>query len=312
MRSPFPIGPCVAAGLLLLSGCGGSSLPAGPGIPGNLAATAGDGQVSLTWTAVSDATSYTVHYHEQNAPEAVRQHTVLTGSSALVTGLLDHVPYVFSVDAVSGNGTSASPAVVATPVPAVSLVSIAITPASTSTGWPAQQIFTAVGTYSDGSTPTITDSVQWFSDTPGVAMANGSVVTTEATGSALISSHLDGISSNSATVTVGAKVPTASGVGTTTTATPATLRVSMDVQSTLEDGTWLAAQETIAQQPVHGVATVTGQVVSYVPAPGYSGPDTVVLQEITQSGQIIAIGSVVLGSNVNTNTDTRTITISVE
>jgi hypothetical protein len=86
----------------------------------------------------------------------------------------------------------------------------------------------------------------------------------------------------------------------------------MDVQSIIEDGTWLAIQEIIAQQPAHGVAMVTGQIVKYTPTAGYSGPDTIVVHEIVKSCQIIAVGATVLGSNVNTNTDTRTITISVE
>lgn len=318
MRSPFPIAPWLAAGLLTLSGCGGgggSATPIQPGTPGNLIATPGAGQVGLAWTAAASAASYTVRYHEQNAPEGTHQQTGLTASPTVVNGLLDHVPYVFSVEAVNGALSSPSTPVTATPVPAATLLSIAVTPVSASIGWPAQQAFTAVGHYSDGSTPDITSSVQWYSDTPGVVMTAGSVATGEATGSARISAHLDGVSSNEATVTVGAQLAGNTGNRTTsqtTTQTPVTLPIPMDVQSTLEDATWSATAVAITQQPSHGIASVAGLVVNYVPTAGYSGPDAIVLQETVKSCQIIELQGVVIGSNVTTNTDTRTITITVQ
>jgi len=296
-------------------GGGGSSTPSRPGAPGNLTATAGDGQVDLGWTAGAGATSYTVSYHELNAPEAVHQQAGLTSTASLVTGLLDNVPYVFSVAAVNGGGSSAAPAQAATPLPAVSLESIAITPASPTIGWPVMQPFKAVGTYSDGSMPDITSSVQWFSDDTTIVMADGGNAESLAPGTAHISAHLDGVASNAATITSNGSVLTGTGERTTTTTqttSATTVRVPMDVQSPLEDGTWATTQETITQQPAHGVATVAGLIVNYVPAPGYSGPDSIVVQETSVSGQIIVVGDVVLGSNVNTNTNTNTITISVE
>jgi len=159
--------------------------------------------------------------------------------------------------------------------------------------------------------------VDWFSDNPGAVVAGGNIATSIAGGSAHITAHLAGITSNPALVTVGAKVTTGNPVGTTTSTTTTsavTAHLPMDVQSTLEDVTWSATQVAISQQPAHGVATVTGLVVSYVPDGGFFGQDTVVLQETTKSAQVIQVdpGPVVIGYNVNTNTNTNTVTISVE
>ena len=71
-----------------------------------------------------------------------------------------------TLGAISGSTT-------VTITPAV-LVSIAVTPAIPSIPLGTTQQFTATGTYTDGSTQNITGTVQWSSDTPGVAtISNG-------------------------------------------------------------------------------------------------------------------------------------------
>ena len=295
-----------------------------PGAPTNLAATAGDGQVSLSWTAATAATTYQVDYYEQSAPEAVHYKANLAGTSTTVTGLLNNVPYVFSVNAVNGSGTTAgTPATVsATPAPAVTLVSIATSPTNFSlVARSGNQQLTATGTYSDGSTANISATVAWSSSDASKAVMDNDRVRPLSAGSAQLTAHLAGVSSNAATVTVTAYSGAGSNTTTNTTSTSTgtgtgTVRVPMDVSTVIEDDTWTATAATITQQGTHGTATLNSRVVSYQPGHGYSGTDTVVVQitQVSYSLQAIYIGPTFLGYNlvINTNTATKTITISVE
>jgi hypothetical protein len=104
--------------LLLLTGCGGgyssssgggntTPPPSIPGVPAGVAATAGDQQVALTWTAVSGATSYHVKrsattggpYTQEGAP---------TSATFTDTGLTDGTKYFYVVSAVNSAGESAN------------------------------------------------------------------------------------------------------------------------------------------------------------------------------------------------------------
>jgi hypothetical protein len=85
-------------------------------------------------------------------------------------------------------------------VTAAELVSIAVSPSNSATPLGLNADFTATGTYTDGSTQDITTLVTWESSAPATAMvsnASGSEgeVTPLATGTALISASLNGISS---------------------------------------------------------------------------------------------------------------------
>lgn len=114
----------------------------GPGIPSaptGLSATAGDTQVSLSWSASGSATSYNVKESTSSSGPYTTIGTV-SGTTFTATGLTNSTSYYFEVSAVNSAGESAnSSAVSATPVvtgPAPTLVglgaatadSIAITP----------------------------------------------------------------------------------------------------------------------------------------------------------------------------------------
>ena len=93
-------------------------------------------------------------------------------------------------------------------LPAV-LQSIAVTPASVSVASGLTQPFIATGTYSDASTPNVTASATWTSDTPAVAtiVANTGVATcVAASGSAQITAQIGSVTSNAATLTCTAAV----------------------------------------------------------------------------------------------------------
>ena len=120
----------VTAALVILAGCGGGSNSGSgggggtaiPPTPAGLIATAGDAQVSLSWTASSGATSYHVKrstttgggYSQVGAP---------TTASFTDTGLSNGTEYFYVVSAVNSAGESANSAQAnATPVaPAANL-----------------------------------------------------------------------------------------------------------------------------------------------------------------------------------------------
>jgi Pro-kumamolisin, activation domain/Fibronectin type III domain len=87
-------------------------------VPAGLSATAGNGSVSLTWTAAAGAKTYTVYDGKSSGGEgSTPVMTGLTGPSATVTGLSNGTPYYFTVGAVDAGGTSAASAEAhATPV----------------------------------------------------------------------------------------------------------------------------------------------------------------------------------------------------
>ena len=178
---------------------------------------------------------------------------------------------------------------------------------------------TATGTYSDGSTANISATVAWSSSDASKAVMDNDRVRPLSAGSAQLTAHLAGVSSNAATVTVTAYSGAGSNTTTNTTSTSTgtgTVRVPMDVSTVIEDDTWTATAATITQQGTHGTATLNSRVVSYQPGHGYSGTDTVVVQitQVSYSLQAIYIGPTFQGYNlvINTNTATKTITISVE
>ncbi len=82
-----------------------------PGIPNGLTATAGNGQVTLSWNPVSQATSYNVYY-KQGTGVTTSSGTELTGVSnpVNVTGLANGQVYSFIVTAVNamGEGSASS------------------------------------------------------------------------------------------------------------------------------------------------------------------------------------------------------------
>ncbi len=105
----------------LVAGCDHQSgtsgaLPA----PTNLRATAGDGQVTLSWNAVGAATSYTVYYSATSgAGTSGTRLPGITDTSVSVTGLANATTYYFVVSASDSNGESAvSSEASATPVAA--------------------------------------------------------------------------------------------------------------------------------------------------------------------------------------------------
>jgi subtilase family serine protease len=80
-------------------------------VPAGLSATAGNGSVSLTWTAAAGAKTYNVYDGKSAGGEAPTPvMTGLPSPSATVTGLSNGTAYYFTVAAVDAGGASASSA----------------------------------------------------------------------------------------------------------------------------------------------------------------------------------------------------------
>jgi hypothetical protein len=81
--------------------------PAPPSAPQGLVASAGNGQVSLTWAAVSGASSYTVKRRTGGAGAHLTRQSGLAATSFVDTGLSNGTSYGYVVSAVNAGGESA-------------------------------------------------------------------------------------------------------------------------------------------------------------------------------------------------------------
>jgi fibronectin type 3 domain-containing protein len=79
-----------------------------PSAPASLAATAGDKQVSLSWTASVGATSYNILRSTTNGGGYLVIASGVTATSYTVTGLTDGTTYYFVLQAVNVSGASAN------------------------------------------------------------------------------------------------------------------------------------------------------------------------------------------------------------
>ncbi|HEY6182773.1 MAG TPA: fibronectin type III domain-containing protein, partial [Terriglobales bacterium] len=110
---------------------GGGGGGVAPGTPTRLAAVAGDTQVSLTWTAVSGATSYHVK-RSTTTGNGYTQVSAPTGTSFTDTGLTDGTTYFYVVSAMNAYGESFnSTEANAKPVVTVGDVTITVNPSTT-------------------------------------------------------------------------------------------------------------------------------------------------------------------------------------
>ena len=77
-----------------------------PPAPTGLAATAGNAQVALSWSAASGATSYNVKRSTTNGGPYSNVATNVTATSFTNTGLTNGTTYYYVVTAVNANGES--------------------------------------------------------------------------------------------------------------------------------------------------------------------------------------------------------------
>nr|WP_308645078.1 endo-1,4-beta-xylanase [Paenibacillus curdlanolyticus] len=85
---------------------GGSTNPTAPAAPTGLTATAGNGQVTISWSASSGATSYTVRRSEFSGGPYTNIATNVTSTSYTDTNVTNGRPYYYVVSASNSAGSS--------------------------------------------------------------------------------------------------------------------------------------------------------------------------------------------------------------
>jgi len=116
---------------------------------------------------------------------------------------LSFMPFIMGATDLTGGGCGTKTVDSNSPT----LTSIAITPTSAELEIEATQQFTAIGTYSDGSTANITTTVTWTSSKPAaLSISTGGLATGLSTGTSSVTATLNSVTSNSAAVAVGASL----------------------------------------------------------------------------------------------------------
>jgi fibronectin type 3 domain-containing protein len=94
-----------AGGALALSPSASKTLTLGAPTAPTL--TAGDGRLTVSWTAVDTADSYKVYHSASSTPPEMPTQIDITGTSTVITDLINDTPYYVWVQAVNAGGTSA-------------------------------------------------------------------------------------------------------------------------------------------------------------------------------------------------------------
>ena len=155
---------------VLLASCGGgSSSPSSssppPGIPASVTATAGDGQVTIGWAAVSGAASYDIYYSTSSGVSTASSIIKGVQPGYVVTGLANGTTYYFAVAAVNNGGESAlSSEVSATPQPPIPAKPTGVVASGQNTqvtlGWSSVPGATSYNVYYDTASGVTTSSLK--------------------------------------------------------------------------------------------------------------------------------------------------------
>lgn len=148
-------------------------VPVVPASPTNLVATGGTKQVSVSWEAVSSASSYNVYYSTSSGVTKSTGTKIANAASPMVqTGLADGTSYYYVVTAVNSAGESVdSVQVAATTLPATPAPTVPAVPTSVSATGGANQATISWPAVNGASSYNL-----YWSTTSGVTKTNGTKV----------------------------------------------------------------------------------------------------------------------------------------
>ena len=219
-------------------GHGLAQLPSlSPAPPTNVAATAGDGDATVSWSAPADGGSSITQYTATSSPGSLSATVDGSTLSATVTGLANDTTYTFVVTAVNAVGTSdpsaASNAVTPTNLPSV------VQASSDQNANEGDALSLQLATFTDPSAAeTHTAAIDWgdgastvgtVSESGGAGSVSGAHVyadNSSYTVTIAVTDSVGGVGTDSLTVAVSNVAPTVdagpdqSGVGTTQTSLP--------------------------------------------------------------------------------------------
>lgn len=229
----------------------GASVPAGVEEPLQATGVYSDGSThditgAVTWNSSAPAIAGV------SAPAAnqAAAKTLLAGTTVITASL---------------GGISGTTHLTVTPP---TLVSIAVTPASSSLPQGLTQSYVATGTYSDGSHANLTTSVTWTSSVPGAAtIASQGLATAASVGSTTIAASLGGVSGSTGLTVTAPKVVSISVTPSTANA-PKGTQQQLTAVATFSDGT----TQVITAQAVWSTSNATTASISN--AGQYSGLTT--------------------------------------
>ncbi|MHB8773449.1 MAG: fibronectin type III domain-containing protein [Syntrophales bacterium] len=152
----------VAVSIVIITGCGHRDVP----VPSGITATPGNGQVTISWTAQTDATSYNIYWSTIPGVTTVNG-TPITGvaSPYIHSGLTSGTTYYYIVTAVNKDGESAPSSEVSATLAKPAPTGVSATPGNgqVTIVWTAQTDATSYNIY--------------WSTTPGVTIATGTKIT---------------------------------------------------------------------------------------------------------------------------------------
>jgi hypothetical protein len=151
-------------------------------IPSGIQATAGDGQVTVGWTAAAGATSYNVYYSTAAGQETTPSGVKFPNATSLqvITGLNNGTRYYFVVTAVNTSGESNTSSEVSAIPPGVPAQPTGVTATAT----------TGQATVSWNAAANASSYNVYYSATPGVTKANATNSVTNITGTTTIVPNL--------------------------------------------------------------------------------------------------------------------------
>lgn len=251
-------------------------------------------------TAFSSATPAIV-----NVDAATGLATAMAAGSSLITGTF--------------NGKTATTTVT---VNAAALSSIAVTPATATVAIAGTQAFVATGTYTDGSTAVITNSVTWSSGTIAVATVLPTGIATGLTGGNTLITATFGAKSGTASLTVMPALSLTSiavtplnpgaAVGATQQFTATATYSDASTADITNAVTWSSSLTSVATIPSTGLATAIGAGVSNITATQGVTSASTTFTVTAPAGTAINLGSaanfgVLAGTSITNNSGGTTL-----